>query len=496
MSTLSPIHSRLSAIKSHQSQVRIINATQAAGDEDLLKEIGYKQELNRKFKTYQIFGIAYSVMGILPGVASVSSLGLAGGPAAFVWGWFITSIMILTIAAAMSENGNYGLAEEILAIVVIQKDGNFDVTEGRTYAVFAAGVIVAAIGTCVSSRNVATLQTVSGVANTLVMFIFLVALPIGASNSDFGRRDAKFIFGKVKSYSDWSTGWQFCLAWMAAIWSIGAFDSPVHMSEEAQNATYGVPLGIISAVAVCAFGGWACVLCLVACMKPDVAAVLDTETGFPFAQICYDALGKKWAVAIMSLTAVCQWLCAASILTALSRQIWAFARDNGLPFSSIVKVVNKRLRVPIRAVIFATVVALLIGCLCLAGPTAANALFSLGVSGNYVSWSTPTLLRLTSGRSVFRPGAFYLGKVLSPIVGWISCVWTAFVLVLCMFPSNKKVEKDTMNYNVVISCGVWILSFVYFFVYKYKHFHGPRSNLDDDDEQPLSVDVVMEEKKA
>ncbi|KAG7920872.1 hypothetical protein KL927_000116 [Ogataea polymorpha] len=392
---------------------------------------------------------------------------------------------------------SYGLAEEILAIVVIQKDGNFDVTEGRTYAVFAAGVIVAAIGTCVSSRNVATLQTVSGVANTLVMLIFLVALPIGASQADFGRRDAKFIFGHVKSYSDWSTGWQFCLAWMAAIWSIGAFDSPVHMSEEAQNATYGVPLGIISAVGVCAFGGWACVLCLVACMKPDVAAVLDTETGFPFAQICYDALGKKWAIGIMSLTSVCQWLCAASILTALSRQIWAFARDDGLPFSSIVKVVNKRLRVPIRAVIFATVVALMIGCLCLAGPTAANALFSLGVSGNYVSWSTPTLLRLTSGRSVFRPGAFYLGKVLSPIVGWISCLWTAFVLVLCMFPSNKTVQKDTMNYNVVISCGVWILSFIYFFVYKYKHFHGPRSNLDDDDDdEPLRVDMVMEGKVA
>ncbi|KAG7822199.1 hypothetical protein KL928_000674 [Ogataea angusta] len=106
MSTLNPIHSRLSAIKSHQSQVRVIDATQAAGDEDLLKEIGYKQELNRKFKTYQIFGIAYSVMGILPGVASVSSIGLAGGPAAFVWGWFVTSIMILTIAVAMSENGS------------------------------------------------------------------------------------------------------------------------------------------------------------------------------------------------------------------------------------------------------------------------------------------------------------------------------------------------------------------------------------------------------
>ncbi|KAH3664183.1 hypothetical protein OGAPHI_004897, partial [Ogataea philodendri] len=90
---------------SQQSRVREIDATQAAGDEDLLKEIGYKQELTRKFKTYEIFGIAYSVMGIVPGIASTAGIGLAGGPASYVWGWFVTSIMIITIALAMSENG-------------------------------------------------------------------------------------------------------------------------------------------------------------------------------------------------------------------------------------------------------------------------------------------------------------------------------------------------------------------------------------------------------
>ena len=47
------------------------------------------------------------------------------------------------------------------------------------------------------------------------------------------------------------------------------------------------------------------------------------------AQIIYDALGKKWAVAFMSLIAVGQYLMSVSIMIALSRQIWSFARDDG-----------------------------------------------------------------------------------------------------------------------------------------------------------------------
>ena len=99
----------------------------------------------------------------------------------------------------------------------------------------------------------------------------------------------------------------------------------------------------------------------------------------------------------------------ASILTAISRQIWAFSRDNGLPFSSWIKKVNVKLSVPIRAVCFGGFGAILIGLLCLIGPTAANALFTLYIAGNYVAWGTPTFLRLTFGRNKFQPGKFYFG---------------------------------------------------------------------------------------
>ncbi|VEU20143.1 DEKNAAC100948 [Brettanomyces naardenensis] len=534
--------SRLTAIKSTQSVIRAINAKHAGGDEDLLAEIGYKQELKRTFSTFQVFGIAYSIMGLLPSIASMIGTGYTAGPGGFLWSWICASFFILSVGVSMAEMSSaiptsgglyywtfyyasdsfrvpisfviglsnsmalcsglvsidYGCAEEILSAVYLTKDGNIDVSSGMVYGTFCACVVAQAICTCLSSRNVAWLQTTSAVANTGLIVLYLIALPIGTSKGTSVTNtfnDAKFIFGKVSNYSDWPTGFQFILSMMTAVWTIGCFDSCVHMSEEAKNASYGVPIGIIGSISFCATVGFFIIVCTNACISPDIQAVLETDTGFPMAQIIFDALGRKWAIALMSLMAVCQWLMGSSILTALSRQVWAFARDDGLPFSSFVKVVDKRLKVPLRAVFFAMCVALLIGCLCLAGPAASNALFSLSVSGNYLAWCTPIFLRLTTGKDRFHPGRFYLGHTLSTINSWLSCCWGAFIITISMFPATTTVDKTNMNYTCVISCGVWILAAVYFYVYKYKYFHGPKSNLVDSDDEVVSEEIPMEISK-
>lgn len=173
----------------------------------------------------------------------------------------------------------------------------------------------------------------------------------------------------------------------------------------------------------------------------------------------------------------------ASIITATSRQAWAFARDNGLPFSSIIKVVNSKLKVPIRAIIFSGTLALIIGLLCLINDTAANAVFTLTVCGNYFAWQSPIILRMyrqwSKDESVrFKPGPFYLGDILSPIVNILSIFFTVFVIIMAMFPSEPTVDKETMNYTIVITGGTWILSMAYYYAYAHKTFKGPRSTVE------------------
>lgn len=535
------VHQMGSQIRSVRSktgagEVNYINAATSINDNQLLAEIGYKQELKRQFSTLQVFGIAFSIMGLLPSIASVMGGGLTGGPVTLVWGWFVAGFFILLVGITMAENCSaiptagglyywtyyyapegykevisfvigcsnslalaagvcsidYGFAEEVLAAVIISKDGNFDATNGKLYGIFAAAVVSMAFLTCMASNFVANLQTLSIVSNMFIIILLFIALPIGAKRNMGGFNDGEFIFGSFQNFSDWNNGWQFCLAgFMPAVWTIGAFDSCVHQSEEAKDAKKSVPIGIIGSITACWILGWLILICLMACMNPDISEVLDTKFEIVLAQIVYDALGKKWAIAFMALIAFCQYLMGASIVTAISRQVWAFARDDGLPFSKYIKIVDTKRSVPYVAIFAACGASLVLGLLCLDGPAAA-ALFSLAVAGNNLAWSTPTFLRLTFGRDLFRPGPFYLGKLWSPIVGWIGVFFQAFIIILVMFPSAQHgIVPTTMNYACVIGPGIWILAWVYYITYKKKTFHGPKSNLTDDEyAEAVGEDVI------
>lgn len=508
--------------------VNYIDARAANGDTELLAEIGYKQELDRHFSTAQVFGIAFSIMGLLPSIASILPIALSGGTVSFIWGWLLSGAFILSIGASMSElasaiptsgglyyyayhyappkykaflsfligNSNtlalaaglcavdYGLAGEILSIVVMSKDGDFEITDGMMYGVYAACIIATAVVVSGATVAVSKLQNFSIISNMSLILFFLIVLPIGVSRSkDVDFNTGKFMFSYWENESNWPSGWQFMIAgFQPAVWVIGAFDSCIHMSEEAKNATKAVPIGILTSISMCWIIGFCICIAIAACMGTDIKSILNTNYGQPLAQILYNALGKKWAMTFMTLIAFCQFIMGASTLTATSRQAWAFARDEGLPFSWWIKVVNKKLSSPLRATWFGALYALCIGLLCLIGGTASNALFSMYVAANYFAWMTPNLLRMTSGRDVFTPGAFYMGKFWSPIINWISITFECFIIIMMMFPSDQYgITPNTMNYTCVFVGFVWVGSMVYYLVYKHKTFHGPKSNLTDDE---------------
>ena len=107
-----------------------------------------------------------------------------------------------------------------------------------------------------------------------------------------------------------------------------------------------------------------------------------------------------------------QYLMAVSEMIALSRQIWSFARDDGLPVVyNFVKYVNPKIKVPIRASIFAGVLSTLVGLLVLIGDAGSGALFSLAIASLQLSWGLPVLLVLLPyGRRKFISGPFHFGS--------------------------------------------------------------------------------------
>lgn len=322
------------------------------------------------------------------------------------------------------------------------------------------------------------LQTVFVVMNLILIAATIIALPIGKHQ----RNDAHYIFAQTENLTTWPTGWAFMLAWLSPIWTIGGFDSCVHMSEEASNAAKAVPYGIMMSVASCWILGFIIMIVIAACMSPDLESILGSKFGQPMAQIYFDAIGKHGALGLMSLLMIVQFLMGLSILVAASRQSWAFSRDGALPFSGFFRVISQKMGyIPLRAVWGCVFVAAVLGLLSLIAPAAAAALFSLAVAGNNLAWGIPIFCRLVWGQHKFVPGPFYTGDKFSRPIAWLAIIFLVFGILLAMFPvGGPNPTPQSMNYTVVINMAVWGGALAYYFIDARKWFTGPKITLDRD----------------
>lgn len=492
-------------------------------DDALLIELGYKPELRRNFSVIQIFGVAFSIMSLLPSISSVLAFNLPAGPVGMTWGWLLPSCCILSVGIAMSEMGsamptsgglywwtykfapsslkkplcflagytntlgliggimsiNYGFSSMFLSVPAIAIEGYIP-DKYQTYGVFVACCLSHCVVGSLATKHMAKLQTLCIWLNLIIIVVTIIALPIGTGGSKI--HSGKYVFTHMENGADWPYGWTFMLGWLSAIWTIGAFDSCVHMSEEAANAATAVPFGIILSISMCGVLGFLILSVIAACIQ-DIPSVLSTAFGQPMAQIYYDALGEKWTIGMMTMIFVVQWFMGLSIVVAASRQTWAFSRDDALPFSRYIKVVNFKLGVPLRAVYFDVGLAIIIGLLSLIDAAAVSALFSLAVASNALAWLIPIACRhLWFSKEGFTPGPFYLGHFWSRVNGLFATCYLSFVVfVLAQFPdSGPHVTPQTMNYTCVINAAVWFGCLAYYFIDARKWFNGPKLTVSEE----------------
>lgn len=129
------------------------------------------------------------------------------------------------------------------------------------------------------------IQTACIYINIALVIATVVALPVGKVTRGESLNSGSYVFRQLENETEWPTGWAFMLAWLAPIWSIGSFDSCVHMSEEAMHAAKAVPLGIMfSAGSACVFG-FLVLAVIAATMNPNVSDTLNSKFGQPMAQV-------------------------------------------------------------------------------------------------------------------------------------------------------------------------------------------------------------------
>lgn len=117
-------------------------------------------------------------------------------------------------------------------------------------------------------------------------------------------------------------------------------------------------------------------------------------------------------VGLSQLAASLSGLSVNSQLMAGSRQLFAFSRDHGMPFSGVLYNINPRTKTPVHAVCFLAFMSLLLGLISFAGPIAISAVFTMSVVCQYIGFTTPIIARWVGGTK-FQPGPFNLGRLVS-----------------------------------------------------------------------------------
>ncbi|KAK0217626.1 amino acid/polyamine transporter I [Armillaria nabsnona] len=490
-------------------------------DETVLADLGYRQEFKRDFSRFELFGLSFSIMGIVQSIASILSYSIPyGGPVSMVWGWLAGSVFLICIALAISELGSsaptsgglyywtfmysspryrkflswligyvntigyisgvagvdYSCAVAILTAATLGSDGTYEPTTAQIYGVFCALLASHALLASLATKVIARLQIIYVLLNIAVFFAIVIAVP--AATPVELKNDAKYAFSHFENLSGYPDGFAFFMSFLAPLWTIGGFDTPVHISEEAKNARTAVPFAIMSATTLGCILGFAVNVCLVLNMGTDLVSIIASPIGQPMATILFNSLGTRGTITFWVFIIMTLYMAAMDLLISASRQAFAFSRDGALPLSAFLYKMNPYTGTPTNCVCVCAFIAALLGLLSFAGSAAIGAIFTMGIACQYICYCTPVVARFLGGQS-FTPGPFNLGRASGPVAS-VASIFMIFMIVVLFFPTTPGPVAQDMNYSSVVVGGTIILASIYYFVSGQFWFTGPVTTLQDE----------------
>ena len=150
----------------------------------------------------------------------------------------------------------------------------------------------------------------------------------------------------------------------------------------------------------------------------DLSTITTLASGFPFIQVFYNSTGSAVGTIIMTSLLALMDLCSTiSNVATASRQMFAFARDGGLPFSSFLSRVTPGWDLPLHAVGVSFVIVTLLSLINLGSAVAFNAIVSLAVAALISSYIISiSCVRLRRWRGLPLPARRWsLGRAGAPI---------------------------------------------------------------------------------
>ena len=480
-------------------------------DVKLLHSMGYAQELHRGMGAFSNFAISFSIICILSGgINSLAQATSGAGGAAIGIGWPIGCFISFVFAIAMAQissayptaGGLYHWGSilgnrftgwvtawfNLLGLVTVL--GAINV--GTYYFFFGA------FGPALGMQDTITVRvTASAVLTGIQALINHYGIGLTAKLTDFSgylifatalgltviclMSAPAFDFSRLYTFANYSgeaganvwpavsSGWVFALGLLLPIYTITGYDASAHTSEETKNAAESVPRGIVSSVIWSTVFGYI-MLCAFVLMLPnmDEAAkqgwnvffwAMDAQVSPTMKQVIYGAIF------------VSQFLCGLATVTSVSRMIFAFSRDGGLPFSTALAKVSPAHRTPVNAIWTGAILAVLFvwgSSLISIGETPVYSIVvSCTVIFIFFSFVIPITLGLfTYGTAKWpKMGPWNMGRGWFSLFAILSIISMVAIFVIGVQPPNQLASKVTLGF-LILTAIVW-------FALENRRFQGP-----------------------
>ncbi|SMR64282.1 unnamed protein product [Zymoseptoria tritici ST99CH_3D1] len=445
-------------------------------DKDDMDRLGKAQEFKRNFGFWSALGFIMVFMGTWEFVLITLAVGFTNGGFAgqyhwvsefappryqkvlsYVAGWNLTLGWLATNAS-----GTVVVVNQIQAMITIQSP-EYAFKSWQSTLIMIAFIAITILFNTWGASTLPTLQVVSLCAHLAGFLVVMIPLLVLCP-----KNDAYDVFLDFQDNSGWDNmGAAFLICQVYVLYCCLGSDAVCHISEEVRDASLVVPQVMVWAFVGNIMLGLGMLVTMLFCIGP-LEGALDTDAPY---LLLFNKTGSPALSTVLNvLLFLMIYVGNITVLAACSREVFAFARDKGLPFSSFQSKMDRKRKIPTNAIYvssFASVVLVLIN---LGSPLAFNIIISvaiLGVQSTYLISIGCVLLKRLNGEPL-PPARWSLGRY-GIVINAYAFLYSAFAIVICCFPTTLPVTMENMNWAPVVWVGVLVGSYV-FYVFWGKRF--------------------------
>ncbi|BCS19532.1 uncharacterized protein APUU_12360S [Aspergillus puulaauensis] len=485
-----------------------------ANAEEALAAMGYRSELPRNLSMLSVLGLSFAIMAAPYGLSTTLYITLSDGlSVTIIWGWVFVTLISIAIAASLAEIcavyptaggvyywsamlstrrwaplmsfidgwltlvGNwtvtlsiiFGGGQMILSAISLWNE-DFVANEWQTVLMFWAVLLVCVLVNIFFSCYLDLINKICIFWTAASVVIILVTLLSMADNLQSGR----FVFAEYDaSNSGWPEGWAFFVGLLQAAYTLTGYGMVAAMCEEVQNPHREVPKAIVLSVIAAGITGLVYLIPVLFVMPEQLDILRNVASGQPIGTVFKMATGSAGGgFGLLFLILGIMIFAGIGSLTAASRCTYAFARDGAIPGFKLWRRVNKKLDVPVWAIILSASVDALLGLIYFGSTAAFNSFTGVATICLSISYGLPILISLLRGRQDVKRSSFSLGPF-GYTINVISICWILLAVVLFSMPYTLPVTPSSMNYASVVFAAFALISIAWYFVYARKHFTGP-----------------------